>query len=99
VGASLVLHPGVAWELVFHRGASRVDLDLRQGRLTGLEIAGGVSQVRLALPAPDAICASASEARAVPGSGQGPGKRCAISVRVCAVSLTTRWEMSGTVRK
>jgi len=29
VGASLVLHPGVAWELVFHRGASRVDLDLR----------------------------------------------------------------------
>lgn len=54
-GASLVLHPGVAWELVFRGGASHLDLDLRQGRVTGLEISGGVSEVRLALPAPDAV--------------------------------------------
>ena len=55
MGASLVLHPGVAWELIFHGGASQVDIDLRQGRVTGLEISGGASQVHLALPAPDAV--------------------------------------------
>jgi hypothetical protein len=55
VGATLVLHPAVAWELVFHGGASQVDVDLRQGRVTGLEISGGASSVRLALPAPEAI--------------------------------------------
>ncbi|HXJ19217.1 MAG TPA: hypothetical protein VMT03_03215 [Polyangia bacterium] len=54
-GASLVLHPGVAWQLVFRGGASQLDIDLRQGHLTGLEISGGVSQVRLALPAPNAV--------------------------------------------
>src|SRR5215831_318652 len=52
VGADLVLHPGVAWELVFHGGASAVDIDLRHGRLTGLQLSGGASEVRLALPAP-----------------------------------------------
>lgn len=55
IGASLVLHPGVAWELVFQGGASQLDLDLRQGRVTGLEISGGASEVRLTLPAPDTV--------------------------------------------
>lgn len=55
VGATLVLHPGVAWELVFHGGASEVDLDFRHGRVTGLEISGGASEVHLTLPAPDAV--------------------------------------------
>jgi hypothetical protein len=55
VGACLALHPGVAWELVFRGGASQVNVDLRQGRLTGLEFSGGVSDLRLSLPAPDAI--------------------------------------------
>ncbi|HLK90631.1 MAG TPA: hypothetical protein VKZ18_12090 [Polyangia bacterium] len=55
VGATLVLHPAVAWDLVFHGGASQVEVDLRQGRVTGVEISGGASDVRLALPAPDAI--------------------------------------------
>jgi hypothetical protein len=55
VSASLVLHPRVAWELAFHGGASEVDLDLRDGRVTGLEISGGASEVRLTLPAPNAI--------------------------------------------
>lgn len=54
-GATLVLHPDVAWELVFHGGASEVDLDLRHGRVTGLEVCGGASEVRLSLPAPDAV--------------------------------------------
>jgi hypothetical protein len=55
IGANLVLHPGVAWELVFHGGASHVDLDLRHGRLTGLELSGGASELRLTLPAADAV--------------------------------------------
>ena len=55
VGTTLVLHPGVAWELVFHGGASEVDVDFRHGRLTGLEISGGASEVRLTLPAPAAV--------------------------------------------
>jgi hypothetical protein len=55
MGASLVLHPGVAWELVFHGGASQLDVDLGQGRVTGLEISGGASGVRLTLPTPDTI--------------------------------------------
>jgi hypothetical protein len=55
VGADVVLHPGVAWELVFHGGASEVDLDLQHGRVTGLEISGGASEVRLTLPTPDAV--------------------------------------------
>ena len=55
VGACLVLHPAVAWELVFHGGASQLDLDLRPGHLTGLQISGGASQVRLSLPSPDAV--------------------------------------------
>ena len=54
-GATLVLHPGVAWELVFRGGAAEVDVDLRHGRLTGLDVSGGASAVRLALPAPDAV--------------------------------------------
>jgi hypothetical protein len=54
-GGTLVLHPGVAWELVFHGGASQVDVDLRAGRVTGLELSGGASEVHLALPAPNAI--------------------------------------------
>ncbi len=54
-GATLVLHPAVAWELVFHGGASEVDIDLHHGRVTGLEISGGASDVRLSLPAPDAV--------------------------------------------
>jgi hypothetical protein len=54
-GATLVLHPDVAWELVFHGGASEVDADLRHGRVTGLQVSGGASQVHLALPAPDAV--------------------------------------------
>ncbi len=54
-GATLVLHPGVAWELVFHGGISQVDLDLSQGQVTGLELSGGASQLRLALPAPNAV--------------------------------------------
>lgn len=55
VGSTLVLHPGVTWELVFHGGASEVDVDFRHGRLAGLEISGGASEVRLTLPAPDAV--------------------------------------------
>jgi len=53
--ANLVLHPGVIWELVFRGGASRLEVDLRDGRLAGLEISGGASDVRLTLPAPDAV--------------------------------------------
>lgn len=55
VGATLVLHPGVAWELVFQGGASELDVDFRHGRVTGLEISGGASEVYLTLPAPDAV--------------------------------------------
>jgi hypothetical protein len=55
VGATVVLHPAVDWELVFHGGASQVDVDLRGGRVTALEIAGGASEVRLSLPTPDAV--------------------------------------------
>jgi hypothetical protein len=55
IGATLVLHPSVAWELVFHGGASQVDVDLRHGRVTGLEFCGGASEVCLTLPAPDAV--------------------------------------------
>ena len=45
VGSTLVLHPGVAWELVFHGGLSEVDVDFRHGRITGLEISGGASEL------------------------------------------------------
>lgn len=55
VGATLVLHPGVAWELVFNGGASELDVDFSHGRVTGLEVSGGASEVRLTLPAPDAV--------------------------------------------
>jgi hypothetical protein len=55
VGATVILHPGVAWELVFQGGASQVDVDLRHGRVTGLQLSGGASQVLLTLPAPDAV--------------------------------------------
>jgi hypothetical protein len=55
VGATLVLHPGVVWELAFHGGASQVDVDLRHGRVQGLELSGGASQVHLALPAPNTV--------------------------------------------
>jgi hypothetical protein len=55
VGATLVLHPAVAWELIFHGGASRLDVDLRHGRLARLDVSGGASDVRLALPAPDDV--------------------------------------------
>ncbi len=55
IGATVVLHPGVAWELVFQGGASEVDVDFRHGRVTGLEIGGGASEVYLTLPAPDAV--------------------------------------------
>jgi hypothetical protein len=54
-GATLVLHPGVAWELVFHGGAAEVDVDLSDGRVTGLEVSGGASAVSLTLPTPDAV--------------------------------------------
>lgn len=54
-GGTLVLHPGVAWELVFRGGASELDVDLRHGRVTGLELSGGASQVHLALPAPATV--------------------------------------------
>jgi len=54
-GGTLVLHPGVAWELVFRGGASEVDVDLRHGRVTGLELSGGASEVHFALPAPAAV--------------------------------------------
>jgi hypothetical protein len=55
IGATLVLHPDVAWELFFNGGASEVDVDLRHGRVTGLEVSGGASEVHLSLPAPDAV--------------------------------------------
>ncbi len=55
VGATLVLHPGVAWELIFHGGVSELDVDLRHGSVTGLEISGGASDVRLTLPTPDTV--------------------------------------------
>jgi hypothetical protein len=55
IGATLVLHPGVAWELVFQGGASELDVDFRYGRVTGLEISGGASEVYLTLPAPDTV--------------------------------------------
>jgi hypothetical protein len=55
ISATLVLHPDVAWELVFNGGASQVDVDLRRGHVTGLEVCGGASELHLALPAPDSI--------------------------------------------
>jgi hypothetical protein len=53
VAATLVLHPAVAWEIVFRGGVSEVDADLRSGRLTSLEFSGGACRLDLALPVPD----------------------------------------------
>ena len=80
VGATLVLHPGVAWELVFQGGASEVDVDFRHGRVTGLEISGGASEVDLTLPGPGrgrpAPHARRSERARHPAPRERPG-RCA----------------------
>lgn len=53
--AVISLHAGVAWELLFRGGASEVDADLRRGRLAGIEIHGGASDVDLTLPAPESV--------------------------------------------
>jgi hypothetical protein len=51
----LVLHPAVEWTLLTRGGLSRFEADLTAGRLARLEIGGGVSDVRLDLPAPRAV--------------------------------------------
>jgi DNA-binding MarR family transcriptional regulator len=48
----IVLHRDVRWDLALRGGASRVDIDMRGGRLVAIGISGGASTVSLALPAP-----------------------------------------------
>jgi len=51
----IVLHPAVEWALEIRGGLSHFAADLACGKLTRLEIGGGVSDVRLDLPAPTAV--------------------------------------------
>jgi hypothetical protein len=47
----IVLHPAVEWSIAIRGGLSDVRLDLAAGRLAGIEIGGGCSEVELELPA------------------------------------------------
>jgi len=49
----LVLNRGVAWTVRISGGADEARLDLREGRVAGVDLASGVSTVELQLPAPD----------------------------------------------
>ena len=48
----IVLHPAVEWTLQIRGGLACVEADLTSGKLTGLDVSGGASAVRLDLPAP-----------------------------------------------
>jgi DNA-binding MarR family transcriptional regulator len=95
--AQIVLHCDVAWEIVLQGGASRLDIDLRGGRLTSLGIAGGANTVELALPEPSTLVAvhlsgGASRVMASRPAGVRVSARVrggAVSVKVDGVSLTS----------
>lgn len=53
--ARVVLNGDVLWRIAIAGGASRISAELRRARLEGLRIAGGASQVDLALPHPAGI--------------------------------------------
>lgn len=50
----IVLHPAVEWTLQIRGGLARFEGDFAAGKLARLEVSGGVSDVRLDLPAPSA---------------------------------------------
>lgn len=49
---AIVLHPAVEWTLAIRGGLSRTELDLAAGAVARVEINGGCSEVRFALPEP-----------------------------------------------
>jgi len=49
------LHPDVRWTLRVLGGANDELIDLREGRLAGLDIAGGVSLAEVTLPRPEGV--------------------------------------------
>jgi hypothetical protein len=49
-----VLHPAVAWTLALQGGLSRVELDLAAGMVERIDIHGGCTSSRFALPLPRA---------------------------------------------
>jgi hypothetical protein len=51
----IVLHPAVEWSLHVRNGLSSFDADLTSGKLTRLDISGGVSDARIDLPPPTAV--------------------------------------------
>lgn len=51
-GLAVVLHPAVAWTIAIHGGLAHCELDLSAGCVARLDIHGGCSNVRLALPLP-----------------------------------------------
>jgi hypothetical protein len=60
------LHSGVRWTLRLLGGANDELIDLRESRLAGLDIAGGVSLADIALPPPEGVVA----VRMTGGAGQ-----------------------------
>ena len=49
---SVTLNADVSWQLNLAGGASRTDIDLRGGHVTGVTFSAGVSDISLALPVP-----------------------------------------------
>jgi hypothetical protein len=60
------LHSGVRWSLRLLGGANDEVIDLRESRLAGLDIAGGVSLAEITLPPPEGVVA----VRLTGGAGQ-----------------------------
>jgi hypothetical protein len=50
---TVTLNAGVSWQIDLDGGASRTDVDLRGGQLSGISFNAGSSLVTLALPRPD----------------------------------------------
>ncbi len=48
----IVLHPAVEWSLAVRGGLSRFSADLAAGKLTGIDVQGGVSHAHFELPTP-----------------------------------------------
>ncbi|GIE96712.1 hypothetical protein [Paractinoplanes rishiriensis] len=51
----VALNAGVLWTLRLHGGTRQTVIDLRNGRLDGIELGGGSTQIDLTLPAPSRV--------------------------------------------